>query len=395
MKLLLIQKTVYYPTFGGANKSNLILLETLAARGHQCRVVAPSAGAQATSHGVRAKTNGNCASHYERNGVEVYAVSNQSQLREQVIKQAREFNPDWVLVSSEDPGQYLLAAALTAQPERVVYLAHTTLALPFGPGAAVRSARAADLLAHAAGIVAVSDYLRDYIRHWGGLDAVSLPLALYGAGPYPDLSAFYAGSVAMINPCAVKGISIFVELARRMPHLDFAAVASWGTTESDLSLLHSVPNVRVLQPVDDIAEILAGVRVLVVPSLWAEALGRVITEAMLHGIPVVAADVGGTREAKLGVDYLLPVNEIQEYERRVDARMMPVPVIPPQDVDVWVETLRRVTENRAEYERVSRESRAAAASYVERQTVDGLENYLLNLQHTARPRETAGAEQNS
>jgi glycosyltransferase involved in cell wall biosynthesis len=209
------------------------------------------------------------------------------------------------------------------------------------------------------------------------------------------LSAFYAGSVLMINPCAVKGVSIFVELARRMPHLDFAAVASWGTTEGDLSLLNSVPNMRVMQPVDDIAEILAGTRVLVVPSLWAEALGRVITEAMLHGIPVLAADVGGTREAKLGVDYLLPVNEIREYERRVDARMMPVPVVPPQDVGVWVETLRRVTESRAEYERVSRESRAAALAYVSRQTADGLENYLLNLQHTARPRETAGAEQNS
>lgn len=394
MKLLLIQKTVYYPTFGGANKSNLILLESLTAKGHQCRVVAPSAGAQTISHGVRAKSNGHCASSYERNGVEVYAVGNQSQLREQVIKQAREFNPDWVLVSSEDPGQYLLAAALTAQPERVVYLAHTTLALPFGPGAAVRSVRAAELLEHAAGIVAVSDYLRDYIRRWGDLDAVSLPLALYGAGPYPDLSAFYAGSIVMINPCAVKGISIFVELARRMPHLEFAAVASWGTTEDDLALLHSVPNIRLLQPVDDIAEIFAGTRVLVVPSLWAEALGRVITEAMLHGIPVLAADVGGTREAKLGVDYLLGVNAIEEYERRVDARMMPVPVIPPQEIEPWVETLRRVTENRAEYERVSRESRAAAHGYIERQTVDDLEHYLLNLR-SASPRESANAEQNS
>ncbi|HEV2800037.1 MAG TPA: glycosyltransferase family 4 protein [Pyrinomonadaceae bacterium] len=395
MKLLLIQKTVYYPTFGGANKSNLILMETLAARGHQCRVVAPSAGAQAaTAQGVRAKSNGHCASRYERNGVEVYAVGNQSQLREQVIKQARDFDPDWVLVSSEDPGQYLLAAALTAQPERVVYLAHTTLALPFGPAAALRSARAADLLAHAAGIVAVSDYLRDYIRHWGGLDCVSLPLALYGAGPYPDLSSFYTGSVTMINPCAVKGISIFVELARRMPHMDFMAVASWGTTESDLAQLQSLPNIRIVQPVDDIAEILAETRVLVVPSLWAEALGRVITEAMLHGIPVLAADVGGTREALLGMDYLLPVCEIQEYERRVDARMMPVPVIPPQDVEPWIETLRRVTEDRAEYERVSRAGRAAAHEYVSRESVDGLESYLLDLQNT-RTRPAASAGQSS
>jgi glycosyltransferase involved in cell wall biosynthesis len=105
---------------------------------------------------------------------------------------------------------------------------------------------------------------------------------------------------------------------------------------------------------------------------------------MLHGIPVIASDVGGTREAQLGVDYLLPVSEIQAYERRIDSRMMPVPIIPPQDVSPWVETLRRLTEGRDDYERVARESRAAALAHVERQTVDALENYLLCLLSAGR-----------
>ncbi|HET6974241.1 MAG TPA: hypothetical protein VFH96_09470, partial [Pyrinomonadaceae bacterium] len=87
-----------------------------------------------------------------------------------------------------------------------------------------------------------------------------------------------------------------------------------------------------------------------------------------------------TREAQLGIDYLLPLREIQEYQQRVDARMMPVPVIPPQDVSPWIETLRRLTEDRADYERVSRGSRAAALAHVETQTVDALENYLHSLQ---------------
>lgn len=378
MKLLLVQKTVYHPTHGGANKSNRMLLEELAARGHRCCVVAPADGAQAARHDPASAAGGDGATHYFLDGVEVCSVVNPARFRETLVGRARDFVPDWVLVSSEDPGQYLLEAALGARPGRVIYLAHTTLALPFGPGAAVQSPRATNLLRRAAAVVAVSDYLRDYIRRWGGIEAIKLPLVLYGAGPFPHLGKFDAGSVMMINACAVKGISIFLALARSLPHLDFAAVASWGTTESDLAELHALPNMRVLQAVDDIAEIYGQTRVLVVPSLWAEALGRVITEAMLHGIPVVAADVGGTREAQLGVDYLLPVREIESYERRVDARLMPVPVVPPQEIGPWVETVRRLTEERGDYERVSRQSRAAALAYVASQTVGTFEDYLLN-----------------
>lgn len=391
MKLLLVQKTVYYPTFGGANKSNRLLLEELTARGHSCRVVAPSGGAQSSGDGLTVATNADCASPYLHNGVEVCAVANPARLREQIIKQAHGFNPDWILVSSEDPGQHLLDAALSVQPDRVVYLAHTTLALPFGPGAAVQSTRSAHLLRRAAGVVAVSDYLRDYIRQWGGIDCVSLPLALYGPGPFPDLGCFNTGRVTMINACAVKGIAIFVELARQLPHLEFTAVASWGTTESDLAQLKSISNVRVVQPVENIAALFAETSVLVVPSLWAEALGRVITEAMLHGIPVLASDVGGTREAQLGVDYLLPVSEIQEYERRVDSRMMPVPVIPPQNVSLWVETLRYIKQHRDDYERVAHESRVAALAYIEHQTVEPFESYLHCLQATGWRRTSAGS----
>jgi hypothetical protein len=39
VKVLLVQNSLYYPAYGGGNKSNRLLLEELTARGHECRVV--------------------------------------------------------------------------------------------------------------------------------------------------------------------------------------------------------------------------------------------------------------------------------------------------------------------------------------------------------------------
>ena len=49
----------------------------------------------------------------------------------------------------------------------------------------------------------------------------------------------------MINPCAVKGISIFLEVAERLPAHEFGVVPGWGTTADDRRALQRLPNVRV------------------------------------------------------------------------------------------------------------------------------------------------------
>jgi glycosyltransferase involved in cell wall biosynthesis len=167
----------------------------------------------------------------------------------------------------------------------------------------------------------------------------------------------------LVNPCAAKGLPVFLALAERFASIEFAAVPSWGTTPDDLANLRRHANVTVLEPSDDFDSILRKTKVALVPSLWAEARSRIILEAMSRGIPVMASDVGGSREAKLGVEYLLPVNPVVRYRPVVNELMVPLAEVPPQDVDPWADALARLWTDRAHYEDVAARSRAAALAY--------------------------------
>ena len=366
MRVLLTSNASYLPPRGGSTRSNLTFLHALRESGHEVRVVAAAAERATPEQQDRLRnelkeqqldgTRGNW------DGIEIVSVPDFIRHLDVLAKQIDEFQPDWVLVSSEDVSHGLLREASRAAPGRLLYLAHTPQFFPFGPASWHADQEAAEIVRSAAGVVVISRAMAEYVNDHLGRQAVSIHPPLYGQGPYPVLSDYESGYIAMINPCAVKGISLFLCIADALPHERFAVLPGWGTTEQNLTAIRQRRNIAILPRVRDIEQFLKRVKVLLMPSLWLEGFGLIVMEAMLRGVPVIASDSGGLREAKTGTGNLIPVHLIEHYEPVFDERLMPKPVLSAQSIEPWVEAIRRLTESQEHYQReVQAEKQAAEA----------------------------------
>src|SRR4051812_21638043 len=113
MRILLAQNSLYFPAHGGGDKSNRLLIEALAALGHECRVVAriPVFG-EGAKYGEELRTRGqdfvatDGTVRFTRNGVDIRVVT-QGNLRSYFEEQFEEFQPDVTLCSTDDPAQVL------------------------------------------------------------------------------------------------------------------------------------------------------------------------------------------------------------------------------------------------------------------------------------------------
>src|SRR5215475_14135247 len=113
MRILLAHNSLYYPSHGGGDKSNRLLMEALAARGHECRVVARIEAfgereeqqflAGLAARGVAAAAEAGIV-RFERCGVDLRVAAN-TNLRACFAAQIEEFRPEAILASTDDPAQ--------------------------------------------------------------------------------------------------------------------------------------------------------------------------------------------------------------------------------------------------------------------------------------------------
>jgi hypothetical protein len=375
-----------YFGLGGAAKVCRELIQGLAQRGHSCAVVSTEDRHDMAFKGFQ-PGNAPGVAELELDGLKIFASDSPKEQWRPMAECLRTFNPDWTVICEN--GVLLLAIAQEYDPSRIVLVVQSTIThLPTESSGAIED-HVRSLLKNTRGIVTVSNYMRDYIKRWSGLDSTVLYLPSYGSAPYTHFHNFDSGYVLMVNPCDYKGISIFLPLARSLPHVKFAAIPFWGTTAEDRAALMQLPNMTLLNPERNLDDIFKQTKVLVVPSVWGEAFPQVVGDAMLRGIPVLASNAGGLPETKLGVDYVLPVNMIERYE--LDSKGQVRPVVPEQDVSGWVKALNDVITDRALYERLSLASREAALSFVDNLGPHHFEHYLEELAATGQRPSAASA----
>ena len=148
--------------------------------------------------------------------------------------------------------------------------------------------------------------------------------------------------VVFINPVKKKGLEIALALARDNPMIPFLFVEGWPQGKKAFArlkdLVSEFPNIELWRRQNDMRCVYAKARVVLVPSQCDEAWGRVVSEAHVSGIPVLASDRGGIPEA-LGNGGLL---------------------LPPDDVACWNSALRKVWDTPEYWAALSRAALAHA-----------------------------------
>lgn len=156
--------------------------------------------------------------------------------------------------------------------------------------------------------------------------------------------------VTMINTHPIKGTEIFNALAKRMPHEKFMIVECWVDVPKYEIQSSNVKYQRFTTPIKNIY---AKTKILIVPSLCEEGPARVIAEAALNGIPVIANEIGSISENKRMVQLVKPP-KVKDY-MLVESILFPVLDQGELDkcVERYVKKILGVT-NKKNYVRISR-----------------------------------------
>ena len=363
MRFLLSHKLPYSENYAGATRTVRTIVKMLSARGHEIVVVCRDQFSEKGPSAHRSPPDLSGALTVDQDA-RVYALPNHINFEKSLDHVIDIWNPDCALIG-EDPTYLSLEVVIGKSVERIVLVAQSQATLPFGPEAFYPDQARTKLLQPPVEIAVFSHYMSEYIKRWGRFDSTLLPPLPCRQLNAPLLGHHENPYIMFVNASKIKGLPIFTQLAQRFPSTRFAAVLGWATTSDDISELSHHANVTVLQPKHDISEIFAQARLLLVPSLWGEAFGYVALEAMAYGIPVLASNVGGLPEAKLGVDYVIPVNPIRTYSEALDDRLLPEPMIPKQNMEPWFEALQLLINDREQYNELSRNSRSVAMRYLE------------------------------
>lgn len=203
------------------------------------------------------------------------------------IEVTQRFRPDVIIAQSAEPVPLLKSFEKLGVP-RMAYFHETLRVWDAGT-----LAKEGDV-----GLIANSRFTAEGMAaHAGIVPAIVRPLvdrSLYKVTTRPR-------NVLFINTVPRKGVEIAFRLAESRPDVHFDFVRSWILRPRDIERMEKrarqARNITLHSPTNDMRPHYARARLVLAPSQWEEAWGRVATEAHINGIPVLASDQGGLREA--------------------------------------------------------------------------------------------------
>lgn len=362
LRLLFASMHGYLDPSNGAAVATRYLLELLAARGHDCRVLStgvldyeeetslesvlaglglPVRRARAVlggggtaevfdleCRGVRATLLPTASSRAERAPSREEAAR-LLDLADQILER---FRPAVLLTYGGHPANLELMRRARTRGIAVVFHLHNF---------AYADRRA---FADCAAVLVPTEHARRYYARTLGLDGTAIELPL---GPERMLaSASEPHYLTFVNPVPAKGVTVFAriaaELGRRRPEIPLLVVEARGTADwlarvpldlSGLENLHrmaNTPDPRAFYRVS---------RAVLVPSLWRENAALVAREALCNGIPVLASDRGGLPETLGDAGFLFAVPE------RCTPTSAAVPTA--REVAPWVATIEKLWDDPA------------------------------------------------
>ena len=214
-----------------------------------------------------------------------------------------------------------------------------SLALPgIAAGLAGRAARLRSMLRRAKRLLTPTHFVADWYQSQLKLKEAPVVLPLGVSSPVageldalPERSADYPLRALFVGGLAYqKGVHVVIEAVRDLAEkVELVIVGGDGPDKiyADALRADAPPHARFTGPLDAqaVQREMEAADLLVMPSLWHETFGLVISEAFLHHLPVLVSDLGGPAERVTD-----GVNGFR---------------LPPGDVGVWRAKLDRLSQN--------------------------------------------------
>ncbi|MDW6023930.1 glycosyltransferase family 4 protein [Mesorhizobium sp. BAC0120] len=321
MRILFTTGNAYLPQIaGGAQSSTHQLATELRKHGHHPAVLCKLRGGDWTA--FRARVNKRLKrklfARDERMGYPVFRAWDPTAATEV----AERFRPDVAVVQNGDTMKIASSLESSGIPV-VLYFRNVEFDELGGNPADLRLAS----------YISNSQFTAARYKQAFGVSSTVIP-PLIDASLYRTTSS--RENVTFINPYPIKGVDLAIEIARRCPDIPFSFNESWALNDEYkrtlLRRLQELPNVALYSRTYNMRSVYGKARVVLMPSKWEEAWGRVASEAQFSGIPVLGSTRGGLPESigegGIVLDYDAPLDD-------------------------WVAALRRLWDDDACYARLS------------------------------------------